>query len=42
MDLSPAPSAFALAVSLAIAWLAVLTHALRAARLQLALVLRTE
>ncbi|HEX5049516.1 MAG TPA: FtsX-like permease family protein [Gammaproteobacteria bacterium] len=42
IDLSPAPFAFALAVSLAIAWLAVLTHALRAAQVQPALVLKTE
>ncbi|HET7133909.1 MAG TPA: FtsX-like permease family protein, partial [Gammaproteobacteria bacterium] len=42
MELTPAPFAFALAVSLVIAWLAVLTHALRAARLQPALVLKTE
>ena len=42
MDLSPAPFAFALVVSLVIAWLAVLTHALRAAQVQPALVLKTE
>ena len=42
IDLSPAPFAFALVVSLAIAWLAVVTDALRAARVQPALVLKTE
>ncbi|HET8700022.1 MAG TPA: FtsX-like permease family protein, partial [Gammaproteobacteria bacterium] len=42
MELTPAPFAFALVVSLAVAWLAVLTDALRAARLQPALVLKTE
>lgn len=42
IDLSAAPFLLALAISMAIAWVAVLVHALRAARVKPALVLNTE
>jgi putative ABC transport system permease protein len=42
IELSPAPFVFALAVSLLIAWIAVVAHAFRAAQVKPALVLNTE
>jgi putative ABC transport system permease protein len=42
INLSPGPFAFALGVSLLIAWIAVAAHALRAAQIKPALVLKAD